>query len=135
MEHPRLVSTLPESPATAEQAALAAQAWLARHQIALARTASWRKVGNEYFVVTADRSFHRAQVPTAACVLDQLVRGPTVGSALLDGVVAAFAVTPSQAAIDLQQFLLALVARGVAVASPSPPVPNLDAEPSASKAA
>lgn len=99
----------------------AALAWLSARDFALHPRASWRRVGHEFFVVTADRSFHRLQVATAVAVVQRLTAGAASGTDLLAAVVRAFEVDEPRAAVDLHGFLTQLVERQVVAASPPQP--------------
>jgi len=91
-------------------------------------------VGQELFVVTADRSFHRVQVPTAVAAVERLTRGPASGTELLAILVGHFAVDDARASQDLQSFLTTLHECGVAVATPLSAA-NKDGAAAPSKAA
>lgn len=85
-------------------------------------------------MVTADRSFHRVQVPTAVAVVQRLTLGPASGAELLAELVGQFAVDDTRASGDLQAYLTVLLQRGVAVATTLSAV-NKDGAAASSKAA
>ena len=79
--------------------------------------ASYREVGGEVFVVTADRSFHRLAVPTAVDLFRLVARGAVSRDSLVDHLTCHYDVTAARAAADVDAFVETLVARQIAVAA------------------
>ncbi len=77
--------------------------------------AAVRIVAGEAFLVTDDRSFHHASVPTAIDLLEALREGPRTAEELTALLVARYRIDQATAEADLERFMSLLVERLVAV--------------------
>ena len=77
--------------------------------------AAVRAVAGEIFVVSDDRAFHHAHIPTAVDTLNALRQGPQTVAQLTELICSRYEVDAALAEQDVQRFLRLLVERQIAV--------------------
>ena len=73
-----------------------------------------RAVAGEVFLVSDDRAFHHAHLPTAVDIINALREKPRTAAELANLISDRYEVEPAQAARDVDTFLKMLVERMVA---------------------
>jgi hypothetical protein len=75
---------------------------------------AWRKVDDELFAITPDGMLHNVQSAVGVTIFELLMAGSSLAD-IATAVEAEFAVDKATAQADLDQFVVALLAKGILV--------------------